>query len=723
MRIDVDVVNQDLLIPPEDKYVVEGTQEFIQFHFKLKDGWEDLTVFAQFIQNSSAYNVYLDSDNNVYLPPEIENGFVQIVLYGTYDETIAISNFLRLRVRRTPFIADGQSVVITESLYDQMVTMVDDFESSINDAIDALSGEVGDLTNLTTTTKISIVAAINELKGRIDTNQTAIGTLSSLTTTNKSNLVAAVNEVKSKADEIGVLSSLTTDAKSSAVAAINEVNGKVIDIENAEGLHKYGVSGIGQSASALTRIWDSVGMTAQVGTDGDNSNVINNFDDVKPFNRRKCVGTWELINGRPVFEVEAYLGDDDYTEDGTKGDYVAVECPKAYYYLKNGTLGISAHQWDSDWKPFDIFCHDHDPHQVMDYVYLPAYALAVKNGHAVSLPNLPNEQGHYQGLTNSARTYNGAVGAKAILQPAAVNFYEWAMTTVEFAVQNTQSVMAGASSLKSSNSDPAIFFDSTHVRVEYNVARVAGEYVAITTNTSHTTVDYKPTHKILSVTRCDADGNASSSGSYQKLEVEDLGMGYFTYDTSTTYYIAGRPYYTGSCNNVSTPSGSPVNNTNGYYPMKYRWRENIWGNQNKTAADLFNQRIQSGNDYYLKWFYILDPSSYTPSSSSKPDAADLATFHELGVQTEVANYKDGYIKSKKYDSEFPDIWIPDVTTGASTTTYFADYAYLVYSLAVRAVRFGGSWSNGALAGSSLVYAFYAPSYAFASYGGDLCFAQ
>ena len=415
MRIDVDVVNQDLLIPPEDKYVVEGTQEFIQFHFKLKDGWEDLTVFAQFIQNSSAYNVYLDSDNNVYLPPEIENGFVQIVLYGTYDETIAISNFLRLRVRRTPFIADGQSVVITESLYDQMVTMVDDFESSINDAIDALSGEVGDLTNLTTTTKISIVAAINELKGRIDTNQTAIGTLSSLTTTNKSNLVAAVNEVKSKADEIGVLSSLTTDAKSSAVAAINEVNGKVIDIENAEGLHKYGVSGIGQSASALTRIWDSVGMTAQVGTDGDNSNVINNFDDVKPFNRRKCVGTWELINGRPVFEVEAYLGDDDYTEDGTKGDYVAVECPKAYYYLKNGTLGISAHQWDSDWKPFDIFCHDHDPHQVMDYVYLPAYALAVKNGHAVSLPNLPNEQGHYQGLTNSARTYNGAVGAKAIL--------------------------------------------------------------------------------------------------------------------------------------------------------------------------------------------------------------------------------------------------------------------------------------------------------------------
>ena len=65
------------------------------------------------------------------------------------------------------------------------------------------------------------------------------------------------------------------------------VSAKVSAIEEAEGLHKYGVSGIGQSASALTRIWDSVGMTAQVGTDGDNSNVVNNFDDVTPFNRRK----------------------------------------------------------------------------------------------------------------------------------------------------------------------------------------------------------------------------------------------------------------------------------------------------------------------------------------------------------------------------------------------------------------------------------------------------
>ena len=331
---------------------------------------------------------------------------------------------------------------------------------------------------------------------------------------------------------------LGSKADSTTVTALTN---RVTAIEDAEGLHKFGVSGIGQKASALTRVWDSVGMTAQVGTDGDNSGVVNSFDNVTPFNRRKCVGTWELIEGRAVFRVEAYLGDEDYAEDGTKGDYVAVECPKAYYYFKNGTLGISAHQWDSDWRPFDIFCHDHDPHQVMDYVYLPAYALAVKDGHAVSLPGLPNEQGHYQGLLTAARTYDGAVGAKATLLPAAVYFYEWAMFTVEFATQDAQSIMYGASALRSANSDAANFLDSTHVLVSYNAARVAGEYVAITTSTTHTTVDYKPTHKILSVTRCDSSGNASPNGSYQNLEVEDLGAGYFNYDTVTTYYIAARP--------------------------------------------------------------------------------------------------------------------------------------------------------------------------------------
>ena len=503
---------------------------------------------------------------------------------------------------------------------------------------------------------------------------------------------------------------------------LTDVTGRVDAIEEAEGLHRYGVSGIGQAASALTRIWDSVGMTAQVGTDGDNSSVVNNFDDVTPFNRRKCVGDWTLVDGRPVFHVHAYYGDEDYAEDGSMGDYVAVECPRAYYYFSNGILGISAHQWQG-WKPFDIFCRNHDPEDTIPYAYLPAYALALKDGKAVSLPGYSNVQGTYKAIIDACRTYNGAVGAKAISQPMAVNFYEWALYTVEFAVQNCQSIMYGCGSLRQNAYDRATLrADGKWLLNNYQAARVVGEYVSIQpTDVDINNPAYLASHKITSIIRCDADGSESSSGTHQLVEAEDLGLGR-VYEVGMAYTFSARPYNTGACNGVSTPSGSPVNNTSGYYPMRYRWRENVFGNQYKTICDLFNKRVGNGDsDYYLEWYFLLDPSSYTPSTASKPDAADLATdaFVKLDVETAHANYVNGYIKSKKYSKEYPDIWIPYETTGASASTYFADYASLVASSVVRAVRLGGYWYNGANDGFSNVNGNNAPSNSNANYGGDL----
>ena len=508
---------------------------------------------------------------------------------------------------------------------------------------------------------------------------------------------------------------------------IDALESRVDAIEEAEGLHKYGVSGIGQSASALTRLWDSVGMTAQVGTDGDNSNVVNSFDDVTPFNRRKCVGDWSLVNGKPVFRVHAYYGDEDYAEDGTKGDYVAVECPRAYYYFKDGVLGVSAHRWQG-WRPFDIFCKNHNPEETIPCAYLPAYALALKNGKAVSLPGYDNFQGCYKDVMDACRTYDGdGVEALAFCQPMSVNFYEWALFTVEFATQNCQNIMQGCAGLQHNADDRATLrSDGRWLLSNYQDGRVVGEYVSI----QDATVDinaaaYYASHKITAITRCDADGNASSSGSYQLVETEDLGLGR-TYAVGTAYRFAARAYRTGACNGVSTPSGSPVSYSDSYHPMKYRWRENVYSNQYKTIADLFNKRVGTGDDdWSLEWYFLPDPSSYTPSSTSKPDATDLASdaFVLLDVDTSHANYVNGYIKSKTYSEEFPDIWIPNETVGGSASTYFCDYARLVNSSVVRACRFGGAWYTGAYAGFSYLYGAYAPSHAFAIYGGDLFFPQ
>ena len=505
---------------------------------------------------------------------------------------------------------------------------------------------------------------------------------------------------------------------------ITSLENRVDAIEEADGLHRYGVSGIGQAAVALTRIWDSVGMTAQVGTDGNNSNVVNNFDDVTPFNRRKCVGDFHIEDGRAVFTVNAYLGDDNYVEDGTMGKFVAVECPRAFYYMKDGILGVSAHQYPG-WKPFDIFCHKHNQNETIPYYYMPAYALAIdENGEAVSLPGYDNAQGDYKSLLDKARTYKGGeLGNLAMLMPAAMNFYEWALYTVEFATQNCQSIMQGCAGLRHSNDDHCTFKDATHVLTNnYYAARVVGEYVSII----GVTVDcnnwqYQATHKIVSIIRCDENGNASSSGTHQLIELEDLGKTYYTYDTTgaTEYRFVARPYRTGECNGVSTPSGSPVSNADSYHPCKYRWHENPFSNQYKTTVDLFNERVGTADDnYYLKWYLLDDPTSF---ESKNIGTADLETdaFVELDIETAHENYVNGYIKSKKYSDMYNGIWIPYETSGGSYNTYFCDYASLVHSNLVRSVRFGGNWNNGSNDGFSYANANNAPSNANANYGGDL----
>lgn len=87
-------------------------------------------------------------------------------------------------------------------------------KTTLVSAINELVTNIGTLSSLTTTVKTSLVGAVNEVDGDI-------GNLTSLTTTNKTNIVAACNEIVTNC---GALTSLTTTVKTSLVAAVNELN-------------------------------------------------------------------------------------------------------------------------------------------------------------------------------------------------------------------------------------------------------------------------------------------------------------------------------------------------------------------------------------------------------------------------------------------------------------------------------------------------------------------
>ena len=105
---------------------------------------------------------------------------------------------------------------------DQDIDAVKKQVKSLSSSIASLSSSVGTLSSLTTAQKNNLVAAINELVGRLDNQDTYI-------TDFDQRLENEENQVDFITDTIiGDRKNLNTTNKSSIVSAINEVNGKVM---------------------------------------------------------------------------------------------------------------------------------------------------------------------------------------------------------------------------------------------------------------------------------------------------------------------------------------------------------------------------------------------------------------------------------------------------------------------------------------------------------------
>lgn len=141
MDIVVTVVGQTIRNPRRIDYLASGTQEFVRFIFNLSNDWDGLTTFAQFTQNGTAYNQYLDDENSVYLPAEIEVGKCTLMLYGTKDTTIGTTNCLTFRVNDNMLVSDANSTEISESLYSQLASTVAEYKTyteTVNNRISSI---------------------------------------------------------------------------------------------------------------------------------------------------------------------------------------------------------------------------------------------------------------------------------------------------------------------------------------------------------------------------------------------------------------------------------------------------------------------------------------------------------------------------------------------------------------------------------------------------------
>ena len=162
-------------------------------------------------------------------------------------------------------------------------------------------------------------------------------------------------------------------------------------------------------------------------------------------------------------------------------------------------------------------------------------------------------------------------------------------------------------------------------------------------------------------------------------------------------FVVSRPWKSGICDTVKTPSGSPVSNTNAKYPCVYRGIENPWGNQFRWRWDFLKNDAQP---------YVLDaPENYTGAVNDH--------YTALSYQVPITN---GYATEMGFDPAFPYARVTKAI-GGGNTTYFADYYY--YAAGLRALLVGGSVDTGRNAGARYCYVYFSPSLAGWSLGAAL----
>lgn len=127
MNIIINVAGQKMNVATVPSTIVEGSNNFVRFDFRLSSDWDGLQTLAQFTQDDTSYNLFLDSvTKSVYLPPEIHEGKFILMLYGTGgNNTIGTTNFLEFSVDKNRFISDAISPeVFTPSVYEQLIDQI-----------------------------------------------------------------------------------------------------------------------------------------------------------------------------------------------------------------------------------------------------------------------------------------------------------------------------------------------------------------------------------------------------------------------------------------------------------------------------------------------------------------------------------------------------------------------------------------------------------------------
>lgn len=420
------------------------------------------------------------------------------------------------------------------------------------------------------------------------------------------------------------------------------------------------------SNPAGTRLGDAVNLVANVGTD--TVKAYNDFDYLTPWKSRRVNGYWEGKN----FVITAVEGEPNFAVDGSNGNVYAERHLFYYKYVFADDyyeIWISDTHLDGYSIPERFINLDGT---VMDTYYYPCYAIGLdSSGNPVSISGL-NTMINYS-YTNYMNTLRSKLGTNYHTETTKDRQINELLFYVEFATRNSQDIMYGACNIPySSTTDIASVASVGNKFICSNA--VAGRYTvgqSICIGKTQNGSDIANQKRITAIETYDDENKAIVfEGSEVTIEAG--------------YFISSRCWYSGATDSVLAPSGSPVSNTSGKYPMRYRYVENLWGNQWSIMADVLINDYQS---YVCK-----DPTKFAISITD-----DYEKVSYVNADT------NGYITKMGWDESHPYLRLP-IAVGGSSNTYYCDYYYQATGLRVACV--GGNVALGAAEGLVLWYCHY-----------------
>lgn len=428
------------------------------------------------------------------------------------------------------------------------------------------------------------------------------------------------------------------------------------------------------------RLGDAVGLVANVGTDS--ATAYNDFDYLMPWKSRRVNGHWD---GKD-FIITAIEGEPNFAVDGSNGSVYAERHLFYYKYVFTDTyyeIWISDQHLDGYEIPERFINIDKS---IMQTYYYPCYRISKdSSGNPVSVSGkdimLSLSYSGYKTLARKLGT-NFHIETTKDRQINELLFY------VEFATRNSQDIMYGAATMRY-NADDLATVATTNGNKFICSNSVAGNYVVGQTIVIGSTKNGSEVANNRRITAIETHDASNKAIIFDGAAV-NIAVGNF---------ISSRCWFSGGTDKVLTPSGSSVSNSSGKYQMRYRYVEDLWGNQWAIMADVL---IQDHQAYVCK-----DPTKFADSITSD--------YEKVGY---VNAATDGWIKELGWDKAHPYVRLPFVG-GGSNTTYFCDYYWQNGGLRVACV--GGSLRYGTYAGLVLWYCYYDVGTAWFALGARLSY--